>query len=193
MRNVALRFAFALCIVGIVAACLAADKAIFDGKSLDGWTVTGCKVEVHDGALLLKEGNGLVRTNEKYADFVLSWECKNVQAKDYDSGVYFRFDLPFPKGRAWPSKYQVNLKQGQEGNVQGVKGAESKGLFQPGEWNRFQLTVRGKHAELEINGKPAWKGDGVEVANGYIGLQCETPAGGQFWFRNLRIATLDTK
>jgi hypothetical protein len=166
----------------------AADaKPLFDGRSLEGWVVTDCKVEVQDGALLLKEGNGLVRTKDKYADYIVRWECKPLAADNWDSGVYIRWDLPLPKGRPWPTRYQVNLFKGQEGNVPGLKGAESKGLFKAGEWNSFKLTVAGTKAELEINGKNAWKADGLKTPEGYIGLQAETPSGGQFLFRNITI------
>jgi hypothetical protein len=164
-----------------------ATKALFDGKSTEGWTVTDCKVEVKDGALLLADGNGTVRTNEKFRDYILSWECKAGREKDYDSGVFVRFDLPFPKGRNWPGKYQVNLKEKEEGNIKDLKGASSTGLCKAGDWNRFKLTVEGSKAELEINGKPAWKADGLKVREGYIGLQAEIPAGGQYWFRKIEI------
>jgi hypothetical protein len=163
-----------LVIVFVAHARAQVAKPLFDGKSLDGWVVTDCKVEIQDGALLLKEGNGLVRTKEKYGDFTLAWECKPLADDNWDAGVYFRWDLPLPKGRPWPSRYQVNLKKGQEGNIQDL--------------NAFKLTVSGTKAELEINGKPAWKADGLKTSEGYIGLQCETPSGGQFLFRNITIA-----
>jgi hypothetical protein len=174
--------------IAVLASAQAAEvKTLFDGKSLDDWIVTDCKVEVQDGALLLKEGNGLVRSKEKYGDFVLTWECKPLADDKWDSGVYIRWDLPLPKGRPWPRQYQVNMAKGMEGNVQGLKGAESKGLFKPGEWNKFKLTVAGTRAELAINDKPAWKADGLKTAEGYIGLQAETPSGGQFLYRKITI------
>ena len=72
----------------------------------------------------------------------------------------------------------------------GLDGAKSSGLVKPGEWNRFKLTVVGSHVELQINGKPAWKADGVEAPTGYIGLQAEVPGGGQFEFRNIVVTEL---
>jgi hypothetical protein len=163
-------------------------KALFDGKTLDGLTVTDCEVMIEDGGvLLLKDGNGMVRTNEKYGDFVLEWECKPGKDAAYDSGMFVRFDLPYPKGRNWPSRYQVNLKEGEEGNMKDLKAA-SMGLFKAGDWNHFRLTVTGGKAELAINGKEAWKADGIKVKEGYVGLQAEIPAGGQYRFRNWRIA-----
>lgn len=163
-------------------------KPLFDGKTLDGWTVLGCEAEVDDGAIFLKAGNGVVHTNQRYGDFILEYEWKAARESKYDSGVYFRCELP--KGtRPWPNRYQANLLQGQEGNVGGIKGATSKGLIKPGDWNHFRLSVIGTKIALQINGKPAWEADGIQQPEGYICLQAEVPGGGQFWFRKIRIAT----
>jgi hypothetical protein len=43
---------------------------------------------------------------------------------------------------------------------------------------------------MEINGQPAWKTDGIKQPEGYIGIQCEEPLGGQFEFRNLYVTEL---
>lgn len=167
-----------------------AEITLFNGKDLSGWVVTECETDVKDGVLLLKAGEGWVRTENKYADFVLSWECKNLKPTDYDSGVHFRAELPAPNAH-WPTKYQVNLKTGNEGNVKPLNAA-STGLYKNGEWNAFKLKVVGDTAELEINGKPAWKASGVETKEGYIGLQSEVTLGGQFEFRNIKLTKLTT-
>jgi hypothetical protein len=169
-----------------------AEFALFNGKDLTGWTVTECETEIKDGVLLLKAGEGWIRTDHQYADFVLSWECKNLKADSYDSGVHFRAELPKAPAH-WPKKFQVNLKTDQEGNLTNVKEAASTGLYRKGEWNSFKLTVIGNTAELEINGKPAWKTDKIDAAVGYIGLQSEVTLGGQFEFRNIRIKELGKK
>ncbi|MCE9604713.1 MAG: DUF1080 domain-containing protein [Planctomycetia bacterium] len=166
-----------------------AEVSLFNGKDLSGWVVTECETEVKDGVLLLKAGEGWIRTENKYVDFVLSWECKNLKPADYDSGVHFRADLPAGKAH-WPKKFQVNLKTGGEGNLTSIKSAASTGLYKNGEWNAFRLTVVGNTAELEINGKPAWKTDGIDTAEGYIGLQSEVTLGGQFEFRNIKLKEL---
>ncbi|NUQ66003.1 MAG: DUF1080 domain-containing protein [Pirellulales bacterium] len=160
---------------------------LFDGKSLAGWHVTGCAVRVQDGAILLDSGNGLVRSDQQYGDFILDLDWKNLNPQMWDSGVFFRCELP-PDGRPWPKDYQVNLRKGMEGNVQNLKGASSQGLVKPGEWNHFKLTVIGDTAALEINGRPAWKATGVARPKGYIALQAEVPGGGQFLFRNVEIS-----
>jgi len=165
--------------------------ALFDGKTLNGWTLVTCEAAVDEGDILLKAGNGLVQTEKKYGNFILEFEWKALRDANWDSGVYFRYDSIPPK-RPWPARYQVNLRQDMEGNLDDLKGAKSEGLVKDGQWNRFKLTVRGSKASLEINGKPAWEADGLaEPATGYIALQAEVPGGGQYRFRNIYLTELD--
>ncbi|MEX2113157.1 MAG: DUF1080 domain-containing protein [Pirellulales bacterium] len=166
------------------------QAALFNGRDFDGWQVTGCEAVVEDGLLVLKAGDGFVRTNERHGDFVLELDWKARRASKYDSGIYIRADLP-AEGKPWPSRYQINLLEGKEGNINGLAGAESKGLARPGEWNHFKITVVGDTAALEINGTPAWKATGLENADGYIGLQSEVDGGGQFEFREIKLTDLD--
>jgi len=162
---------------------------LFDGKTLGGWQVTGCEAVVQDGAILLKSGNGLVRTKNAYRDFILEIDWKALKSDKWDSGVFFRCSDP-PTGKPWPKTYQANLRKGMEGNVNELNSARSEGLTRPGDWNHFKLTVVGTTAALEINGKTAWKADGLESQTGYVALQAEIPGGGQFLFRNIRLREL---
>lgn len=169
------------------------SQALFNGQTLEGWQVSNCEAVVEDGSLVLKSGNGFVRTDHRYGDFILDLEWKAGKSEQYDSGIYFRCDLPVSP-RPWPTRYQANLLQGQEGNVGGLSGATAaKGLIRRGEWNRFRLTAIGSKATLEINGMPAWDADGLQATAGYIGLQAEVPKGGTFAYRNIRITELGFK
>lgn len=162
---------------------------LFNGQNLDGWHVTNCQVAVQDGCLVLLAGDGFVRTDHRYRDFVLEFDWRARKNEAWDSGLFFRCELPSGH-RPWPRQHQVNLKQGLEGNVATLAGAESSGLVKPGQWNHFQLTVTGDRAALDINGTPAWQADGIGAVDGYIGLQAEVPLGGQFEFKNLAITEL---
>lgn len=165
--------------------------SLFNGTSLDGWTILNCQAVVDGGDILLVKGNGLVQSQAKYGDFVLEFDWKALREKQWDSGVYFRYDS-VPETSFWPKKYQVNLKQGMEGNVDSLKEARCEGLIKAGQWNQFKLTVQGTHASLEINGQTAWEADGLgEPAKGYIALQAEVPGGGQHRFRNIYVTELD--
>ena len=162
---------------------------LFDGKTLAGWVVTTCKADVEDGKLVILEGLGFVRTEKMYGDFVLELDWKNRKPEKYDSGVYFRSALPVGDNH-WPDGYQIDLQQGREGTVVGHKKAKANGLAKPGEWNHFKLTCVGHSAELEVNGKPAWKVEDIKPLQGYIGLQVEVPNGGQFEFRDIKVKPL---
>ena len=179
-----------LSVLWAVAAGAAAERiSLFDGKTLKGWTVLKCEAEVDNGEILIKAGNGLVQSEQKYGDFVLELDWKNLKQDKYDSGIYFRYDETMMSDKnPWPPRYQSNLRKGDEGNVAGLKGAkcDRTDLVKPGDWNHFKLTVRGTTAELEINGTPAWKGEGLAgPKEGFIALQAEVPGGGQFRFRNI--------
>ncbi len=163
--------------------------SLFDGKTLDGWKVENCQAEVQDGCIFLKAGNGWVRADKTYGDFVLELEWKALKKEHYDSGVFIRAVAPAAGKSPWPVLNQVDLQQPVVGRIEQYKGAVGrKDLVKQGDWNHFRLVVVGKTAELLINGKQAWKIDNLTPATGLIGLQCEVPAGGQFLFRNIRIS-----
>jgi hypothetical protein len=170
---------------------VAADKPVvlFDGKTLEGWDVLKCGASVQDGAILLQEGTGLVQTKKRYTDFVLEFEWKALKDDAWDSGVYFRYQ-EVPKNSPWPERYQVNLRKGGEGDLVGFESAKNTVPIKVGDWNRYELTVKGTVASLKVNGKTVWKADGIEVAEGYIALQAEIPGGGQFLFRDIRVTEL---
>ncbi len=165
---------------------------LFNGKNLDGWKITECDVAVEDGALVLKKGEGFLYVDHRYRDFVLELDWKSLKPEKYDSGVYIRCELP-AAGKHWPSRYQMNLKEDDEGDLLGVPNAKKLGLIKKGDWNQFKLTVVGSGAVLEINGKPAWKADGLKSADGYIGIQSEVTAGGQHAFKNIRVTEITEK
>ena len=193
MKPVFTRVLPALLLVSLVAAAApdgAKRVSLFNGKDLTGWTVEKCEAAVDNGDILIQDGNGLVQSEKQYADFVLEFEWKALAEDNWDSGVYFRYDS-VPKNKVWPPKYQANLRKGMEGNVEGLEGATSTGLIKPREWNSFKLTVKGDKAELQINGKDAWKAQGLaDPASGYIAIQAEVPTGGQHRFRNIYITEL---
>lgn len=196
MKTLMLAIGVAAGLCGAVWAVTGADAvpgertSLFDGSTLTGWKVLRCQAVVTNGAIFIKDGNGLVQTEKKYGDFIFECEWKALKADKWDSGVYFRYDSNL-KGKPWPPRYQVNLRQGDEGNVGGLQGATSKGLTKAHDWNSLKLIVRGTKAALELNGKPAWKADGLGyVADSHIALQAEVPGGGQYLFRNIFITEL---
>ena len=162
---------------------------LFNGENLQGWHVTNCDVVVENGNMVLKEGDGFVRADSRYRDFILEADYRALQADKYDAGIYIRCELPTGT-RPWPTQYQVNLKQGDELNLNKFPTGRSAGLVKPGEWNHFKLTVVGDKASMEINGKPAWEAQGIETKDGFIGIQAEVKLGGQFEFKEIYVTEL---
>ena len=82
--------------------------SLFDGQSLSGWTAeNGCEVGVTDGLLVLQGGNGWLRSDFTYADFVLHVEWKALQKSNYDAGIYIR---TLAEGTPFPTTgYQVGI------------------------------------------------------------------------------------
>lgn len=190
-------FAMYVLLTAWVAAAQADDAAalkghqssLFDGKTLNGWTIeNGCQVSAKDGQLLLEGGDGWLRSDHTYGNFVMHVEWKALQEKVYDAGIYIRTQAggaPFPK-----QSYQVNLLEGKEGNIGSVPGAASTGLIKAGDWNSFDITVIDDRVKLEINGKPAYDVAGLKHAVGYVGFQVEVPKGGQYLIRNVSLKEL---
>ena len=173
-------------------ACAQAPVSLFDGKTLQGWKAVTCEAEVVDGAIFIKDGNGFLLADKEYGDFIFECDWKALNTNMWDSGVYFRAILPTGKSH-WPKDYQVNMRRGQEGCIDGADKIKAASLYKPGVWNHYKLTVKGETAELEFNGEHAWKRDGIKPAKGRLCLQAEVPGGGQFLFKKITIVDLDAK
>lgn len=189
-------FAFAALLLATVTTVAdetpAFQRVVFDGTSLDGWTVEGdAAVEIVEKQLLLKSGLGWLRADHPVKDFALKFSWKNLKKSEYDAGVFFRANnvegKPFPKG------YQSNLQENKEGEIIGIAGTKTAGLVKPGEWNDFELLIVGDRAQLTINGKPAYDVTGLKTDLGFVGFQIEVPNGGQFLLKDISLTEVGFK
>jgi hypothetical protein len=162
---------------------------LLSGGDLSAFGIHECEAALEGGSLVLKAGNGFVHTLHRLGDFVLDLEWRARKTAKWDSGIYVRCELP-AKGKPWPDRYQINLADGEEGRLVGTDVRAPRDLIRKGEWNRFVITARGKDLSLEVNGKPAWKHEGIEPADGFIGIQSEVPSGGEFEFRNVKVTEM---
>jgi len=192
-----------------ISAVLAADDGfvpLFDGKTLDGWKTTGNWVVEEDGVVTLKPRPGekgwqrydaYLTTARKYKDFVLDLEFKI--GKGGNSGVFMRVGDPLSQVSTG-FEVQILDTHGKEnpghhdcGGVIRTVGP-SKNMAKPaGEWNRYIITCKGHHLQVELNGeqivdieldKTPMKDRPLE---GYIGFQDEAK---RVWYRNVRIKEL---
>lgn len=135
---------------------------LFDGKSLAGWTGAKDAYGVEDGAIVCKPGtSGNLFTEKEYGDFTFRFEFKLTEGAN--NGIGIRCPLR-PQGNLHldgielqildhrAAKY-ANIKPYQfHGSVYGIAAAKREFLKPNGEWNRQEVTVRGRRIQIVLNG-----------------------------------------
>ncbi len=157
----------------------------------------------------ISEGNsGWLRYDKQYKDFVLRVEFRFL-TDNADSGVFIRAvgDSIFLRG--WPgSSLQVQARDMTRnqttnpifiGNIyrHGQRGAtdtnfDSAAALQAstktGEWQTFEIEVRGDRVSAKLNGRPVLNAGNVANPSGYIGVQGEA---GTVEFRSVQIREIN--
>jgi hypothetical protein len=175
--------------------------ALFDGKTLNGWTVTGENKEgfqVRDGAITwVDRGGGSVRTRDRYDNFILRLEWKIAEGGN--SGVYLRAPRA---ARASKIGLEVQLRgdygvapsPDQTGAVYDVAAPRVNASRPAGEWNNMEVVLNGPRLTVVLNGDTIQDLNMDEhdelryrLRRGFIGLQDHnSPVA----FRNIRIKRL---
>ncbi len=188
-------------------------KALFDGKTLNGWTLVkghGPGYVVKDGIIVCpKEGGGNLYTEAEYANFVLRFEFKLSPGGNNGIGIrspltgdaaYQGMEIQIldhddPQYKGW-------LKPAQHhGSIYDVVPAKTGFLKPVGEWNSEEITANGRKITIKLNGttivdanlddvkdpEVLKKHPGLARTTGHIGLLGH---GSLVEFRNLRIKTL---
>lgn len=199
------------CVVAPVVA-QAEDKfaPLFNGKDLTGWKQVGGKDGVwaaEDGMLVCKSsGGGWLSTDKAFGDFTLRLEYRMQEGGN--SGVFIR--APH-KGNPWIEGMEIqllddshakykNLKPYQyTGSVYGVVPPRKSAVKPAGQWNRIEITARGRQVTVIVNGEKVVETDlgehkaaendhpGITRKDGFIGLQSHDD---RIEFRNIEIQEL---
>ncbi len=174
-----------------------------DVKMEDVWSVK-------DGLLICKgEPHGFLATKKCYQDFHLVVQWRWAPGKEAgNSGVLMRIT---GKEMMLPNCMEAQLKSGDAGAMYGFQGfkidgpadrkSETKGHKlggdlvglkklegaekEPGQWNEYDINVKGDKVVLKVNGKKVNEAYGCDVRCGRIGLQSE---GGEIQFRKITIS-----
>jgi hypothetical protein len=138
-------------------------KDLFNGKSLDGWTLVGGKGKgylVENGVLVCPEdGGGNLLTEKDFADFVLRFEFKLTPGGN--NGVGIR--APLAGDIAYSGmeiqildhdhpKYKGLQPWQRHGSVYNVVPAKAEALKPAGEWNQEEIVADGKKIKVTLNG-----------------------------------------
>jgi len=189
---------------------------LFNGRDLSGWDFylvdSSATMEevwsVEDGILICQgEPFGYLYTENDYESFQLVVEWRWPEEPG-NSGVLMRVDV---EPQMLPSSVEAQLQSGNAGDMYGfhdfVIGGDEERLseigvpglrlakmasneHEPGEWNRYDITVDGGNVTLVVNGETVNEATGVDVRPGKIALQSE---GGVIHFRTVTLTPLDER
>ena len=165
--------------------------AYSDEKQQDAWSL--------DDDILRTTGkpNGYIRTKEKYGDFILKLDIRHPERAG-NSGILF---CVIGEDKVWPRCIEAQGQKGDLGDIHLLggfaafhngelkgggrlprrEGVEEKPV---GEWNAYEIRMRGGGVELYVNGKLANRVTDADAEPGYIALQSE---GVPVEFRDLKM------
>lgn len=166
--------------------------ALFDGETLDGWSVAGdAKWQVEEGVIVASgAGDGFLLTQRGFQDFHLTLEFW-VDA-DTNSGIFVRCDNP--EKISPDTCYEANIwdehpqQIARTGAVVAKAMPPLKHVSTVGRWNTYKIAAEGKRVLLEVNGELTAFLYDAEIKSGFIALQHARK--GTVKFRNIRIREL---
>ena len=132
--------------------------ALFDGKTFNGWTITGDEAgfQVRDGMLeWVKGGGDIVRTRDRYDNFILRFEWKIEDGGN--SGVFLRAPRAARESRIG-MEFQLQGDYGKEptttstGALYDAQAPSVNASKSAGEWNTVEITLDGPHVRAVLNG-----------------------------------------
>jgi len=166
---------------------------LLDGTSMNGWYPVGtANWRVEDGAVvadkLTGKATGFLVSDKSYRDFELHAEF--WVSHDANSGIYMRCGNPM----VFTDKicYEANIFDERKDPSFGTGALVHYGKVSPmpkagGKWNTYDITVRGTHIVLVLNGIKTVEVENSVLKDGQLALQY---AQGVVKFRNVRIREL---
>ncbi len=168
---------------------------LFDGKTLNGWEARATFAKpatgdwsVADGAIVCGGGTpGWIATKETFSDFRLQLEFKG--AATVNSGVFLRSQK---EGEPHVTGYELQIWDMQPAGfltgslVGSVKASPTK--IKADAWNQYDITARGDHFVVLLNGQKILDAHDAKHTAGVIGFQCQAKQ--NIAFRQIRVQAL---
>jgi hypothetical protein len=170
----------------IASQVMAADKSLFDGKTLKGWENHGADSWRVRGGALVCDGSApsWIGTTESFSDYVLTLEFRGPG--NVNSGVFLRSQK---EGLPHVTGYELQIWDYQPAGfntgslVNSVKASETKII--PDKWNKYEINAQGDHFVVVLNGKTILDARDNKHSSGVIGFQCQKD--NAIEFRNIRV------
>ena len=168
---------------------------LFDGKTLHGWEARATFAAPSTGDWSVADGTlkcggaspGWIATTQTFRDFRLQLQFRG--AATVNSGVFLRSEK---EGAPHVTGYELQIWDMQPAGyltgslVGSVKASPTK--IKPDAWNQFDITARGDHFTVLLNGRKLLDAHDRQHAEGVIGLQCQAKQ--NIAFRHIRIQPL---
>ena len=193
-----MRYLLVIAFFTLIATTSSAQKKIFNGKNLNGWTIHGTeKWYVEKGELICESGPdkqyGYLSTNKQYKNFILNVQFK--QEANGNSGVFFRSSIDGIKISGW--QVEVAPLNSHTGGIYESYGRgwliqplpEDEKYLKPNEWNTLQIKVQDDEVTTWLNDQQMVfiKDAKIGQANGFIALQIHDGGGIKVRWKNLTI------
>ena len=170
--------------------------SLFNGKDLAGWKPAhNARWTVEDGVIVgrfdpAKPGGGWLMSEREFSDFVLSVEFRG-EPKHANSGVAIRDPLHGSKDPAYTG-YEIQILDIPDakmptGSIYNVQKARYVPLKDG--WNTMEITARGKHISVLLNGDNVAETDNDRSLQGSIGFQAHSKDE-TLYFRDVKIREL---
>ncbi len=167
-------------------------KMLFDGKSLKGWSQEeAARWRVANGVLLGEAGDGWLRSEDTFTDFLLKLDYRN--SPKGNSGIFLRATKESKTPEPNPAggyELQINNEDAKyaTGSIEDVIQRIATVDPAPNQWHTFDVEVHGDHFVATLDGTKTLDGKDSRFKSGYIGLQHHKD--NKVEFRNIRIKPL---
>ena len=178
--------------------------ALFNGKDLSGWKKNGDEKWIVEKGTILCESTankyGYLITDKTYRDFNLRLKFKGEAAGNSGLFLHARITGIDPEHGPDIEGMQVEVDPGVGKHTGGLyesggRGwvampkAEGEAALKAGEWNDLEVSVRGNHIVVRLNGVQVTDYNEVspKFTNGVIGLQIHTGGGVKMRWKDIYI------
>ena len=159
--------------------------SLFDGKTLDGWTVRGKAAwKVVDGVMVgqSEDSHGHIYAAPELTDLEVKGLFRiSSQGRDANSGLYFRANPPAAKPESYPEGYEAQICHTQDAFTGWLwkpgtpTGKASEMITKDGEWFSMRVKAVGTHIQIWVNEQLVMTYDDDEYKKGHFAIQCHNP------------------
>ncbi len=143
-------------VIGFIVASLNLNAqnapGVFNGTDLAGWRVERTKADVREGVLHVGEGNGWVRTERPYVDFVMKMEAR--LPKDGEAGIFVRAWPTFTSSGSPSNGFRLRLSAPDTPTADG--------------WIPLEVECVGGSLRVRLNGTLVHSVDDIENPQGHV-------------------------